>query len=258
VGTASARWAEELDAWRIPDEILSKAAESPWGFPPTLFDAPAKPPATPSRRRALEALPQGGSVLDVGVGAGGASLGLAPPAARIVGVDESEPMLTQFMAEAARRQVSAHTVLGPWPEVSALAGTADLVVCHHVIYNVRDLVPFVRALSSAASERVVVEITAEHPMIRFNPLWLHFHGLERPSGPTVDDAEAVLREAGIQPVVERFTAPARRAGADRRALVAFARRRLCLPAERDPEVDRLLPSNTGFLVRSMACLWWPA
>jgi hypothetical protein len=105
---------------------------------------------------------------------------------------------------------------------------------------------------------VVVEITAEHPMIRFNPLWLHFHGLERPRGPTVDDAEAVLREAGIQPVVERFTAPARRAGADRSALVAFARRRLCLPAERDPEVDRLLPSNTGFLVRSMACLWWPA
>jgi hypothetical protein len=42
-------------------------------------------------------------------------------------------MLTQFMAEAARRRVSAHTVLGPWPEVCALAGTADLVVCHHVI-----------------------------------------------------------------------------------------------------------------------------
>ncbi|MDP9241458.1 MAG: SAM-dependent methyltransferase, partial [Actinomycetota bacterium] len=89
--SAADQWRDELASWAIPDEILAAASESPWGFPVELFrvaDA-VEPsmPDTPSRRRALEALPAGGSVLDVGCGGGAASLALAPPAGRLVGVD---------------------------------------------------------------------------------------------------------------------------------------------------------------------------
>jgi SAM-dependent methyltransferase len=256
MAAASSRWAEALHGWAIPHEILASAPESPWGFPPELFAAPEAPAATPSRNRALEALPTGGSVLDVGVGAGAASLGLVPPAARLVGVDESADMLTRFAAAAAGLGVAVRTVPAPWPEAAGEAGRADVVVCHHVLYNVAELVPFVRALTSAARRRVVVELTAQHPQSALSPLWLHFHGLERPTGPNAGDAVSVLEEIGIEPEVERFTGPARLAEVDRGDLVAFARRRLCLPAERDPEVESLLPVNATLPGRELVCVWW--
>ena len=256
--TASSRWAAALHAWAIPDDILKAAPESPWGFPPALFDAHEVPSSTPSRRRAVEALPAGGSVLDVGVGAGAASLCLVPPARQLVGVDESAEMLARFTAaaDAADVGVDVRAIRASWPEAADQAGRSDVVVCHHVLYNVADVVPFVRALTSAARRRVVVELTAEHPQTALNPLWRHFHGLERPTGPTADDAAAVLEELGIRPEVERFSGPRRQAEVDRKDLVAFARRRLCLPAERDPEVDALLPENAGLPRRELACLWW--
>ena len=253
---ARSRWSRALQAWDIPDEILAAARESPWGFSPTLFEAPDEPVVTPSTTRAHEALPSGGSVLDVGVGAGAASLPLVPPATMLVGVDPSADMLDRFLARAAGLGVTAQVVRGTWPDVAGAVSSADVVVCHHVLYNVADLVPFVRTLTAAARRRVVVELTAEHPQITLNPLWLHFHDLERPTGPTADDAVAVLEETGIRPEVERFTGPSRRAQVDRQDLVAFARRRLCLPAERDPEVDLVLPEAAGLPGRELVCLWW--
>src|SRR5690242_19740348 len=95
--TASARWAEALAAWAIPERILNAAPESPWGFPPGVFVAVARAaldsPWTPTHRRAAEVLPPGGVVLDVGSGAGAASLPVAPPAGRIVAVDQDIEML---------------------------------------------------------------------------------------------------------------------------------------------------------------------
>src|SRR3954465_14601387 len=76
---AADRWREELAGWEIPPEILAQAPESPWGFPPELFAAPPDPVDTPSRDRALEGLPPGGSVIDVGCGGGGGGLALGPP-----------------------------------------------------------------------------------------------------------------------------------------------------------------------------------
>ena len=67
------------------------APESPWTFPVDLFASRADAAArqfepTPSNLRALEALPEHGAVLDVGCGAGAASLPLAVRAGRLVGV----------------------------------------------------------------------------------------------------------------------------------------------------------------------------
>src|SRR3954451_8178402 len=151
------RWREDLASWAIPPEILAAAPETPWGCPTDLFARAAEEavaagdgPAAPSRRRALEALPAGGSVLDVGAGGGAASLPLCPPAAAVTAVDQSDGMLAAFAELAAKQGVAHREVQGSWPAVAAEVGPADVVVCHHVLYNVADIVPFLVALTAHA------------------------------------------------------------------------------------------------------------
>lgn len=253
---AADRWRGELAGWAIPDEILAAAPESPWGFPVELFRAAAEEPAmTPSRSRALEALPEQGSVLDVGCGGGRGGLALVPPAGLVVGVDQSPDMLAAFAQAASARGVSHREVLGTWPDVVGDVDPVDVAVCHHVAYNVSELVPFAEALSRTASERVVLELTQLHPMVATAPLWKHFYGLERPSGPSCELALAVLREAGIDATMETFEM--RLAPPPRELLVAFTRRRLCLPASRDADVEASLVADE-WISRRLAAIWWDA
>jgi len=245
-----ARWRAQLEAWAIPEEILAAAPESPWEFPVGLFRARAERAGaggrqTPSNREAARWLPPGGSVLDVGAGAGAASLPLAGVAGRLVAVDESAAMVEAFLAAAAGAGARAEGVKGRWPEVAGRVGPADVVVCHHVLYNVADLAPFAAALTDHARRRVVVELTDRHPLVGLAPLWRRFHGLERPSGPTAGDAAAALDALGLDPRRQDWES-GDRLGFDRfEELVAFTRRRLCLPADRDAEVaEALLEAGT--------------
>jgi SAM-dependent methyltransferase len=194
-------------------------------------------------------------VLDVGAGGGAASLPLCPPGAAVTAVDQSPGMLAAFADLAQRQGIDHREVEGLWPAVASEVGPADVVVCHHVLYNVGDLVPFLEALTSHARRRVVVEITARHPQASLNPLWEHFHGVARPTSPTAADAAAVIRDVGFNVSVEAFEAPPRWGDHDhdREDLVAFNRRRLCLPAERDPEVAALLEPQGP---RRHVALWW--
>jgi SAM-dependent methyltransferase len=259
MASAQRRWSAALSKWAIPEEILRRAPESPWGFPPALFagrpDELASPDS-PSHRRALEVLPSGGTVIDVGVGMGRSSLPLATRAALIVGVDESESMLARFTTAAREAGVSSRSVLGTWPEVAPEAGIADVVVCHHVFYNVAKLGPFARALTDAARGRVVVEMTGHHPQSSLNELWRHFHGLERPTQPIYRDAVEVLKELSLAPQREIWTRSRGLATVDRGEAVAFARRRLCLPATRDAEIDALLEDDETWQPKEVVTLWW--
>ena len=256
------RWREDLDSWAIPPEILTAAPESPWGCPPDLFRRAAEGVLTedhrllsPSRRRALEALPDGGSVLDVGAGGGAASLPLCPPAASVTAVDQSADMLAAFAEVAGKQGIGHREIEGLWPAVAGGIPPADVVVCHHVLYNVGDLVPFAAALTAHARRRVVVEITADHPQARLNPLWERFHGLARPTRPTAADAAAVLGDMGLDVTVEEFEAPPHFSHDPRQEeVVAFIRRRLCLPPERDAEVAAALPPPG---LQRLVTLWWP-
>lgn len=253
--TAADHWASELAAWAIPDHIMAQATESPWEFSPALFrPPPAGPtPDTPSRARAREVLPAGGSVLDVGCGGGAAGLALVPPAGRVTGFDQSRDLLDLFAARAAELGVAFEVVQGTWPDDAAGVAPGDVVVTHHVAYNVADLGGFAAELTTHARHRVVMELSSFHPRHGVNHLWRHFWDVERPEGPTADDAIAVLEEAGIEPSVERVPRVGRTI--DRATRVASVRKYLCLPPEREPEVAAMLDDEVGGFGEAVT-LWW--
>ena len=250
---AADRWRDELAAWAIPEPILAAAPEPPWGFPVELFRAEEQAADSPSRARALERLPDGGSVLDVGCGGGNASFALVPPAGLVVGVDSSEAMLRDYAQTAATRGVAHLELAGTWPEVAGNAPVADVVVCHHVFYNVPNLRPFAAALSAHARHRVVVELTGRHPLVETASLWRHFHGIERPAGPTAALAADALRETGLVVHSKQWTRPPR--DVPREVYVRLNRRRLCLPESAEPEVERAM-GERGSWPREVVTMWW--
>jgi SAM-dependent methyltransferase len=215
------------------------------------------PTDTPSMRAAQELLGDGGSVLDVGCGGGRSSLPLGSDLVQLViGVDEQQSMLDQFSAAAAVRQIAASTVRGRWPDVAAETETADVVVCHHVAYNVGPIGPFVQALADHARSGVVVELPDRHPTSPLNPLWKHFWGIDRPQEPTAELFVAVVEELGWSPSVTYWTRPPRPGPLDRDELVAFVRQRLCLGPERDPEVHEVLGPDPVLSADRIATVSW--
>jgi SAM-dependent methyltransferase len=272
VSGAVRAWGQALQGWGIPEEILERAPESPWAYSTGSFRRRAEQairpdaPRTPTIARTLEALPPGGSLLDVGVGGGAASLPLASRASMIVGVDASEDMLAAFREAAGSIGVRVRTIAGRWPDVADSAPRADVAVCAHVLYNVQELEPFVGALEEHAAHRVVLELTETHPVAWMNDLWLHFHDLERPHRPTAEDAAAALRELGIDVLAERAVRRSRSGGFERREdAIAIVRRRLCLPSDRDEEIAAALGPrlaehdgawSSGPEEQTVVTLWW--
>ena len=283
----AARWRDDLAEWAIPGEIRAAAADSPWAMSSALFaartDAELREPGGPSYRRALAALPVGGTVLDVGSGAGTAGLPLAAArSATLVAVDLSADMLDELARRAAAHGVRSRCVRGSWPDVAvavdlsdpaATAGAADraarradVAVCKDVVYNVPDLPAFLAALTAHARALVVVELTERHPLTPFNPLWLRLHGLRRPERPVAGDVHEIAAAMGLRPRAERWTRTTHGPYGTFDDLVQTACRRLCLPADRSAEVAAALrelgtdpaePYLPGTRARPAMTIWWP-
>ena len=252
---AARRWAEELAAWAVPTEILERSPRRPHVFSPEMFAPPPQgSPLSLASRRAAESLGAGGTVLDVGCGGGAAAFAVTPPATAVFGVDRQADMLRLFAQTAAERGIPASTVLGGWPDVAEQTPTADVVVCHHVLYNAPDILPFARALHAHAGRRVVLEITERHPQVTRAPLWRHFWDLDRPAGPTAALALEALRDAGFPVRAEASTATPRDDTRTAAVEAAFWCRQLCLPPEREPDVAALLPDLP--FPSERVTLWW--
>ena len=268
--TPAEHWRAALAEWAIPPAIIDAAPESPWQLRPHQFAARAdhvlqQGVTTVSQRRALEALPEGGSVLDVGAGAGAASLPLLSRAAKLTAVDGDAGMIEELRARVPPN-IELTVVQGRWPDVADQVGPPDVVVCNHVAYNVANLDEFVAALTEKARHRVVMEVTAIHPRANQNYLWPIFHGIERPERPVAADAAAVVRATGVEPQVEEWAGPELLMASDELPdLVAAVRRYLCLGPDRDPEIEEALEGHlvrrnglVGFAPLPRVTIWWDA
>lgn len=258
---ASDSWGRALADWAIPEQILAVAPVPPWVLPPEFFTVEHRTPSdqSPSVQLARAGLGAGGTLLDVGCGGGAASVPLAPLASRITGVDERRAMLANFALACSAAGVDHAEVDGRWPDIADGVEPADVVVCHHVVYNVADIAPFLLALTLHARRLVVVELTGSHPTSPFSPLWERFWGLRRPTEPTAQLFVEVVRELGFDPIEQSFVREPRQKGVARADYVAFARRRLCLTPDRDPEVDSALGESWPLSVSQlMAVAWAPS
>jgi SAM-dependent methyltransferase len=265
----TSRWRDDLAAWAIPEHILAGVTESPWVLPAQVFtrraDSLSAEPTGRSFEREWAALDPPGTVLDIGSGPGAASLPLAPRTTDLIAVDSSQQMLDLLSERAAARDLPVTMVHGSWPESAAQVPAADLVTCHHVLYNVPGIEAFVSALTQHARRLIVVEIAVAHPLISLNDLWQRFHGLVRPDRPTSDDVLAILAAMGIRFGSERWN---RGRGPDyptMAELVDVTRRRLCLPPGRahdvatalvESGVDPAHPRDLGSSGSDVVTIWW--
>jgi SAM-dependent methyltransferase len=246
---AAQRWAEQLADWAIDPRILAAAPESPYGFPPGLFGSGRGSAVTLDVVRG--GLP--GSVLDVGCGGGAASV--PSGAAELLAVDESPAMLDRYRAAAG--DVPVRTWAGRWPDVAGEVPAADVTVAANVVYNVPDVAECVTALTAHARRRVVVELTDAHPWTSLAPLWRHFHGQDRPDGPTADLFAGVLAELGLAASSTTWQRPDLWRDAEPAEVLAFTRRRLCLPADRDAEIAEAMARLGAARQPMSTTFWWP-
>ncbi|GGL48509.1 class I SAM-dependent methyltransferase [Planomonospora parontospora] len=232
------RWRADLSEWGIPAGIAAGARSDPWGHSPARFgertDRALADPEGPTLARVAEALPPGGSVLDVGAGTGAASLPLAR-LGELVAVDTSAAMLAELETRARRLGVPVRPVVGRWPDVAGETPAADVAVAAHVVYNVPDLAAFLTALTGHVRRRVVLELTHRHPMSWLGPLWARFHGLIRPERPGAGDVAELARRLGYGVRQEERPAPLPRF-ASLEEMAESACRRLCLDPGRAEEV----------------------
>lgn len=253
---AAAQWARELGEWTIPDEILRRAPQAPFVFPPEMFAAPPSGAGSPSlsTQLAAEVLADGGTVLDIGSGGGAAAFALLPPATLLIGTDRQQGMMDLFAQTAAERNVACETYTGSWPNVADDVPMADVVVSHNVLYNVPNIVEFATAAQEHARRRVVFEITEFHPQTVRKPLWKHFWDLERPTGPTASIVVAALRSAGIPAQSAPTLATPRNDSRSVSVEAQFWCRQLCLPAERLDEIAELVA--TIEFPKDRVTIWW--
>lgn len=244
--SAVTKWADQLEEWAVPTHILDHAPTSPWAHNTSTFAVDdTLDRGVLSAEVARTVLPlDGGSVLDIGCGGGRAAMSLVPPAGRVIGVDENPAMLAEFTRAAAAVGARSMTIEGVWPDVAIETPVADVVVCHHVAYNVAEIEPFIGALTGHARLAVVLVLPTVHPQSAWSPGWKHFWDLDRPDGPTSDDFGLVLTEMGLEAERWEMPRPALANGAsDPATRVPAGLRRMCLGDDRADEMAAFLDAN---------------
>lgn len=271
MGGAAARWEAALAEWAWPPAIRAAAPADPWSLGPDELDGQRRRTSdhlSPADVAAREALPRRGTVLDVGCGTGASSAPLRQLASRVTGVDQSGAMLEAFAARTeedpgllrrlAGGAPAVRTVQGVWPDVAGEVEAADVVVAHNVLYNVTsDVAGFVTALTDHAGHRVVLALTARHPLHWVNPYAEALHGIRRPSEPTADLAADVVREStGATPMLltwnEQVEPPP-----DAEAFLRVVARRSCARPDQLDELRTILHRIPPPTTREMAALVWP-
>ncbi len=147
------------------------------------------------------------SLLDVGAGTGRFALALAPQARSVIAVEPNEAMLGYLRRDAQERAISNISYSQTaWQDVPD-GIQADIVLCSHVLYPVRDIEPFLTKLLQATKRACYIYMRAISLDSVTAPLWKHFHGDDRRMPPGYIHALDILYEMGIYADVEVVKLP---------------------------------------------------
>jgi SAM-dependent methyltransferase len=157
----------------------------------------ARPRSSPDAAVAALLVPWLGprkTLVDVGAGTGRYSTPLAERLDWVTAVEPSQGMRDRIP------HADNMTVIGSgWLDAEVAA--ADLAICFHVLYTVREPVPFIEKLEASAHERVFILLRdGGHP----HPADL-FAGSAWTREPGLRDCFELLRQLGIAPALEMFT-----------------------------------------------------
>ncbi len=135
-------------------------------------------------------------VLDIGAGSGRYVAPLVAAGCRVVALEHSAAMRAQIdVGRAGLPSADVTIVSGTWPETTV--PDCEIVFASHVLYAVREIAPFIRAMDTHASERCVLLLAARHPTTPVLPLWQEFHGVPRYPLPAAYECIAALAQMGI-------------------------------------------------------------
>jgi SAM-dependent methyltransferase len=152
----------------------------------------------PVVERVLAQLPAGdGRLLDVGAGPGRYAVPLAELGVRVAAVEPNATMGELLAEEAAARGVSIPVEQADWPEAEARVGSADVVLCAHVVYPIAEVVPFIRALDRAARCAVVLVARLGQPDEPLTHVFSAVHGEERAPMPSLPELYNLLLQIGF-------------------------------------------------------------
>lgn len=211
--SAVQRWNEILDARAQQMDAayarLGRTSADFWerrarGFHRSTKDTISKDPFYHHLR---EIVTSGTSVLDVGAGTGRFSLALAPQSEHVTAVEPSAAMLDYLRQDAAEQGLSNMSFVQTTWQQAPDDLQADIVICSHVLYPIKDIVPFLAKLQAATRQSCYLYLRATHVDAALAPLWRHFHGDERRMPPGYIHALDVLYEMGIYANVEIVTLP---------------------------------------------------
>ncbi|MGI8518740.1 MAG: class I SAM-dependent methyltransferase [Acidimicrobiia bacterium] len=266
--SAAARWRRQLEAWALPAYLLAAVDDSPYRWTKQVWQRKgqrglAADSGTPTTAIVKDLAGDAGSVLDIGAGTGRSSFPLVLRGHPVTMVEPNPTMLSALRELVADQAVEI--VVGRWPNVAGKIQTHQVVMSAHVVYDVADVVPFLRAMDDKAAAGVVIEMTSDHPWAHLRELYLEFHQLERPAGPTTEDLVSVVAALGREPELERWSRRSDMVYESTDEIVEITARRLVLPPARWPELaERLAPRivggpgdyQLGPLEREITTLWW--
>jgi SAM-dependent methyltransferase len=120
----------------------------------------------------------GDRVLDIGAGSGRYLPPLTAAGCEVFALEHSPAMRDQIDLLVQTAQLPRVTMIADtWPTVQPLA--CEVAMAVHVLYAVRDIAPFLRAMDDAASKLCVLALGLRHPTTAVLPLWQDWYGEPR-------------------------------------------------------------------------------